>query len=507
MLAAREIANNARCCFGTWIAVSWDDPEAPLLLSFALLGCAPTPVSTEMNDALDEASAAYDVPRDLLAATAWSLSRLDQRDGAENNENGVGVMDLRTDDTFPSLAEGARLIRSDESSLVENAGENLIAGAALLRRAADDDAARTGEPVDTIEEWYPIIAQFSGAPDPMVAEGFASQVYDVLQYGKAITTDDGELVEIEPIEMAWRHMAIRGSGLVSAYVPASSSNYTNDSRSSVSKVVIHTVQGSYSGAISWFQNSSAQVSAHYTIRSSDGQITQSVDEEDVAWHAGHWDTNKASIGIEHEGYVDDPGKWYTDAMYRSSAALVADICDRYGIPKDRSHVIGHFEVPGCSSSGGGGSGCHTDPGSGWDWTYYMSLVTGSGSGSSSMGGTGLADGNLAGSFSGKVYSASYGETDTCDGAIEGSANGGQVYLKATCTLKGNPNASGNMPVVWSGTASGDQVSGTMTADGRSVSWTGTINKDGSISASYKGSKDIGGTTGVLDYEVNFNVKP
>jgi hypothetical protein len=192
-------------------------------------------------------------------------------------------------------------------------------------------------------------------------------------------------------------------------------------------------------------------------------------------------------------------------MYRASAALTRDVCDRYGIPKDRSHVIAHAEVPGCSSSGGGGAGCHTDPGSGWDWNYYMSLVTGTGSGSSSMGGTGLPDGAWNGRYTAQVDAASYGKTDTCDGDISGAASGGQLYLQATCRLKNNPDASGNMKVTWTGTASGDTISGTMVADGRSVNWTGTLNKDGTISARYNGSKDVGGTVGVLGYAVDFSV--
>jgi hypothetical protein len=60
------------------------------------------------------------------------------------------------------------------------------------------------------------------------------------------------------------------------------------------------------------------VSSHYVVRSSDGQITQMVAEKDTAWHARS--ANPYSIGIEHEGYVDQPS-WFTDAMYRSSAAL------------------------------------------------------------------------------------------------------------------------------------------------------------------------------------------
>jgi MYXO-CTERM domain-containing protein len=128
------------------------------------------------------------------------------------------------------------------------------------------------------------------------------------------------------------------------------------------------VQGSYSGCISWFKNSTAEVSAHYVVRSSDGQITQMVDDSDIAWHDACF--NSETIGIEHEGYVSEPAKWYTDAMYVASAKLTAWLCDQYGIPKDHSHIMGHGEAPDCST--------HTDPGPGWDWAKYLSLVNSNG---------------------------------------------------------------------------------------------------------------------------------
>ena len=106
------------------------------------------------------------------------------------------------------------------------------------------------------------------------------------------------------------------------------------------------------------------VSAHYVVRSSDGQITQMVAEKDVAWHARS--ANSTSVGIEHEGFIDNPS-WFTDAMYRASAALTKNIADRRGIPKDRNHIKGHSEIPGND---------HTDPGPNWNWTYYMQLVNG-----------------------------------------------------------------------------------------------------------------------------------
>ena len=112
-------------------------------------------------------------------------------------------------------------------------------------------------------------------------------------------------------------------------------------------------------------------SAHYTV-SKQGAIGQSVKEEDIAWHAGWWKTNKASIGIEHAGYLNDPF-WFTEDMYRASARLSAYPSKRYKIPLDRKHIIGHHEVPGCSGAGGGVS-CHTDPGNNWKWGKYMDLI-------------------------------------------------------------------------------------------------------------------------------------
>ncbi|MEU1166734.1 N-acetylmuramoyl-L-alanine amidase, partial [Streptomyces sp. NPDC005921] len=130
------------------------------------------------------------------------------------------------------------------------------------------------------------------------------------------------------------------------------------------RVIIHVTQQSYAGTLSIFQNPKKRVSAHYLVRSADGHVAQCVRESDIAWHAGNWDYNTRSVGIEHEGWVDKP-EYFTDALYQESARLTASICDRYGIPKDRDHIIGHVEVPGTD---------HTDPGKHWDWVRYMSLV-------------------------------------------------------------------------------------------------------------------------------------
>lgn len=173
--------------------------------------------------------------------------------------------------------------------------------------------------------------------------------------------------------------------------PAASCNYSSRT-ASVSHVTVHTTQGSYAGSISWFQNCSAGVSAHYVIRSSDGQVTQMVAEANKAWHVGN--SNGYTVGIEHEGYVSNPGAWYTTAMYNASAALTRDILASRGLAqKVYDGSSGWNAVPADSIFNVKGhvnfaSQSHTDPGSGWDWPRYRTLVangsTGGGGGGTTL---------------------------------------------------------------------------------------------------------------------------
>lgn len=164
--------------------------------------------------------------------------------------------------------------------------------------------------------------------------------------------------------------------------PAATCNYSSRSGTAVSAVAIHDVEGTYSGCISWFQNCNASVSAHYVLRSSDGQVTQMVLESNKAWHIGS--ENPYTIGLEHEGYVNN-ASWYTTAMYTGSANLVRDICNSgYGISPLRTYY-----GPGCSGSSSqcGIGACtkikghqmfpnqtHNDPGPNWNWAKYYLLI-------------------------------------------------------------------------------------------------------------------------------------
>jgi hypothetical protein len=160
------------------------------------------------------------------------------------------------------------------------------------------------------------------------------------------------------------------------FVPASPRNYDHREfrrASSIRMIVVHTIQGTAAGAISWFRNPRARAASHFVV-SRDGDVVQMVPESRIAWHAGNGYVNAHSIGIEHEGYVGVAGI-YTDAEYRASARLAARLTRRYAIPLDRRHLIGHAEVPDPRHPGRfGGFAHHTDPGKTWDWTRWLAYV-------------------------------------------------------------------------------------------------------------------------------------
>jgi uncharacterized protein (TIGR03382 family) len=339
------------------------------------------PVRNELVGTFAAAADEFGVPEALLVGIAWEASRLDP--DVESAWGGYGLFDLREGPTDPSLEHASALLEVDPNGMITDWHLQVRGAAAILADQAR--LANAGElpPRSDLLAWWDAVRAFSGREEPLLQEQYTHYVFSAINEGLLAETRFGT-VFVDPIGLDLRGRlpspppTATDSSLAYQFYNACTDNYSNYSRTAgdIDMVVIHTVQGSYSSCYYWFANCDASASAHYVVRSSDGQITQMVPEADVAWHAGDWDTNVRSIGIEHEGYIDDPGTWYTDAMYAQSAALTVDIASRQGIPLDRSHIIGHIEVPGCDSGSGGGAGCHTDPGSGWDWDYFMGLLNG-----------------------------------------------------------------------------------------------------------------------------------
>jgi N-acetylmuramoyl-L-alanine amidase len=354
-----------------------------LLIAAIVPSATPAMAASEgpLASAFTRAAAASDVPRDLLVSLAYSETHLDGHRGLPSSSGGYGVMHLVSNPVTHTLEKASELTGTSTKTLRENDQANILGGASLLRFYADE-LGLAEDDRDDVGKWYSSVAKYGNASSPEVARLYADTVYTLLEEGFRISAAGGEVISVAPRDVSpdrgdygrVRDLdsdfhATSDDYPAAHWVPASSNSWraaNRPSSSAIDRIVIHVAQGSYAGTISWFQNpnrpSDRLTSSHYVVRSFDGDITQMVREKDIATHVYNW--NNRSIGIEHEGFVDNPS-WFTDSMYRASAALTRNIAGRYGIPKDRAHIIAHHEVPGND---------HTDPGPHWDWTRYMQYV-------------------------------------------------------------------------------------------------------------------------------------
>jgi len=365
--------------------------------------------------AFGRAASDFRVPESLLLAVSYALTGWESHGGQVSTAGGYGPMhlvdlagagDARGDASRPPrlaaspLQRGAGLAGVADATVRSDRQGNIRAGAALIA----DNARRLGggRLPSTLGGWYPAVARYSGSSDTLGAQQFADDVYATIRSGASATTSDRQSMHLaaqpgiraDKSGLARLHLlaapAVRAAecptGLDCRYIPAAyaqntpgdPSDYGNYDMAKrpgnlkISYVVIHDTEVRYNPTIALFQDSHSYVSAHYVIRSSDGQVTQMVRTKNVAFQAGNWYINTHSIGIEHEGFAAQGATWYTEALYRSSARLVRYLAQRFGIPLDRAHIIGHDNVPGIDPDHV--AAMHWDPGPFWDWSHYMRLL-------------------------------------------------------------------------------------------------------------------------------------
>ena len=388
-----------------------------LLLSFLILGvrtfAQTTPIFNTYQQEMNIAYQQYpNVPKGILEAVSFSMTHFSHIDETIPQscfglprvfgvmgltENGEGY--FRSNLNLVSQLSGYSVldIKNDPQT-------NISAYAAAYSQLL---ISMTISPTEINEHDRVIIALSEIPIDSNIANNFALnfRLYEIFKSLKNLNTPVSDSVDLVNI-FGKKNLKVLSSSSVliqdenissnngtnytstqlksSEYGPAlwvatPSCNRSSRSGTAISAVTVHTIQGSYAGAISWAQNCNANVSYHYVARSSDGQITQMVIESQKAWHVGS--ANPYAIGIEHEGYVSD-ASWYTNAMYTGSSNLVRDITQSgYGILPIRTffgaatsgtntlgsctQIKGHQHFPSQS---------HTDPGINWNWKKYYNLI-------------------------------------------------------------------------------------------------------------------------------------
>lgn len=178
--------------------------------------------------------------------------------------------------------------------------------------------------------------------------------------------------------------------------PAHPNNYGGYGRGNTPKaIVLHTPEekaDDYESTPVWFANPTAQASTHYYF-DNDGDLYQHVPEADCPYANGNrggaskvppegnrvwkgqldvwppWaevgvSLNCQTLSAEIEGKAANIGDTLTDKQFNKLVEWIKAKSAQYGIPLDRDHIIGHFEV----------ATDRTDPGATFPWDRLMAAL-------------------------------------------------------------------------------------------------------------------------------------
>lgn len=328
------------------------------------------PSQAALEAAFDQAGADFGVPAEILKAVAFVESRWVQ--AGPTIDGGWGIMHLVDNEYSNTLQEAAALSSYDLDTLKSDAVANIRGGAALIA----DKVRTTVGSAESLADYRPALKAFTGLL-PSVQDKQMAEYYRVLAKGAQGVNPLGMKIDLAPstlpageqaaVEPQSDNVVMSTDYPPALWVAAHKNNYsTGRGGTAIDRWINHWIgSGTYAGAISWFQDPTSNVSAHFVVRQSDGELTQMVRIANTAYHAGNWNYNQRSIGIEHEATPSNP--WPTSStapMLVVSTDCCRYFCNLYGIPKTRSYIIGHQEVPGVA----------TDCPGPLPWDIYMALV-------------------------------------------------------------------------------------------------------------------------------------
>lgn len=151
------------------------------------------------------------------------------------------------------------------------------------------------------------------------------------------------------------------------FVP--SPNFSSRNGVKVDKIVVHSMEGSYIGSISWFAQKKSQVSAHLLLKADGSEVCQMVHFDDKAWHVVKF--NPDTVGLEIEGHA---AAWFPDTELAAAANIVSWLLKEFGLPVrwaehgQGSGFCSHYDL---GAAGGGHKDITTDPAK---WQHFVSLV-------------------------------------------------------------------------------------------------------------------------------------
>lgn len=359
------------------------------------------------------------VPKGILESVSWSATRFDNIDETYSHSCigmplPYGVMGVFDDGANYFKENGEYIAQLSNISVAQQKAS--VAQQIMAYAAAFETLYLANNNLPESERIYKVLIKLSEIPDSGRINLYArdAQVFERMRFlndpsfaqehgfnahtlnlGQAFGVANLEVLSASQVnftdtgietETGVSYMPVASSSRSVGYGPAiwtptPSCNYSSRNGTAISAITIHTAQGSYGGTISWAQNCSSNVSYHYVLRSSDGQVTQMLYESVKGWHVTS--ANPYAIGYEHEGYINN-ASWYTNAMYQSSAALTRHITTKnydarvkpvrtyYGASSSNVNVLGEcIRIKGHQHFSGQN---HTDPGINWNWEKYFKLV-------------------------------------------------------------------------------------------------------------------------------------
>jgi N-acetyl-anhydromuramyl-L-alanine amidase AmpD len=119
-------------------------------------------------------------------------------------------------------------------------------------------------------------------------------------------------------------------------MPSTAKHYTPAQRDAedVYLLILHSTSGTGTARdlVRYFATTDRQASAHYIVDAK-GDVAISVEPKDIAYHAGNWDVNKRSIGIELVGVAGQFS--FPKPQLESLVNLMAKLSDEFDLSLKR----------------------------------------------------------------------------------------------------------------------------------------------------------------------------